>query len=133
AEAQHRVPGEIDRVEFDVSDRVHQRSASFDAAQAALWHLARRYQLRLVRPAGCPDGEWRRIGMGNVQAPFEQFREGLRRQVALALRIGAGETPLRRLAQVACVEHGLVQAMPEISVGTFTASLAIAAVSGSGR
>src|SRR5438445_2607174 len=68
AEAIYRIPGQIDCVEFDMRDRVHERGTAFVAAETALRQLAwfdqmradgtprLRYRARRITAVGCEFG-----------------------------------------------------------------------------
>src|SRR5690348_14230543 len=94
AEAVHRVPGKIDRVEFDVRNRVHQRGASFPAPEAAPRHLARHHQPRPRGTARRADRQRYRITLDERETPFGKRPERFQRQGDLLGGFGAIEAPL---------------------------------------
>jgi hypothetical protein len=89
AEAVGRVEREVDGVELDVRDRVQQRGAAFERAQAARGHLAWQHQRRR---AGGPARDRPRARRSlDASAPRAALRDrdrarGLRLRIALVQR-----------------------------------------------
>ena len=70
----HRVPGQVDRVELDVCDRVDEGRAARVGTEAPAWQVARMDQPRLRGAAGHGDGSgWRRVGGRRQSATCEGF------------------------------------------------------------
>src|ERR1700754_3638813 len=49
AKTVNRIPGEIDRIELDVCDRMHERGATLGRTETALGQFTRRDQTRALR------------------------------------------------------------------------------------
>ncbi|MNN20467.1 hypothetical protein D3C81_1337480 [compost metagenome] len=111
AEAVHRVPGQVDRIELDMGDGVDERRAPLHTAQAAPGHFTRMHHQQLRRPARHADRiGHRRIGRYVQPAGAERSGVGLG-QCDLAQGIGFGQALLRSAQQIAAdvrhVDHRL--------------------------
>ncbi len=83
AEPVHSIPGQVDRVEFDVGDGVQESGPALDRAQPALRHIARMHEPRSIRAAGRCDGQGRWRVAGNGQPAGAEGRGGGVRQPQL--------------------------------------------------
>src|SRR5688572_6846009 len=81
AEAVNRIPGEVDRVEFDMRDGVDEGGAAFEGAEAAFGQVARMDEFRPVRATRHADriGWWRlRRGLQLTAGESRCCRKGSR-------------------------------------------------------
>lgn len=100
AEAVHRVPGQIDRVELDMRHRMHQRRAAFRRTQAAMRDLPRRHQGRPERATWCGNGFRRRRVFARAKLTGEEGLPGVVGKAQLVGRLAGVEATLGGLMKI---------------------------------
>ena len=104
-EAIHRVPGQVDRVELDMGNRMHERRPALGTAEAALRQIACGNQVRPLGPAGLHQRRhWRIVPAQAELAGTKGLRAGGGER-ALLFRVGLQQTIACGAEQVVCQLH----------------------------
>src|SRR6187402_597599 len=100
AKSVYRIPGEVDRVEFNVRNRVHQGGTSLGRTETALGQFTRGDQARTLGASRRTDRQWHGRGRIGRKRAFVQRRPRFETQTGLLGGIGCLEATARGSVEI---------------------------------